>query len=362
MKGKIGILWMVLLTAYLLCACTILSRKIEQEMMVEVRSETRLTKESGSSTSVGISAVFTDADGDHLYEIVDGTGWETGLRVREVPAARWTLGVNLNGLFYTRIAGGQDYSLIVSASRQPTVGEVVRIVETFETVADQYLVLYPDGVPDTTGLPSQFSILGRSDTALLMECGEGQLPFMPQTVKTSSVATDQAAGIISLTEAEQLLRALPFAAVAGAALIVGLVVWAASWCFILGAKKAGGMLWCSIAVMAASLAVLAFVQTQFDLPSSMLPPQNLLQWDYYFEEYGQILGELADMNLSSHPLISLCPDMLRLSARVLKSGLLLSLAVPLAELVILWVRSRFHRKQDSAIHSNAASADGAPEG
>lgn len=338
MKKRVLCLFSLIL--YLLCACTILSLKIEQEGMVEVESELRATSESRSATSVRISSVYTDLEGDHMYQVVDGTGWETGLRIAEISKSSWTLNINPNGLFYAQVSGGEDYRIVLAGSRQPQVGERVRMVETFTPVSDEYLGLYPSGVKQPLEPPSILTVAGVGENAVLFACEDAKLPFLPANIKTSSVTTDRARRIISLTEAEQLLRALPSVAVLGAVLLFGLVLWATTCCLSLRADRTRGLIWCNIALAVASLALLAYATTRFDLPSSMLPPKNLLQWRYYTEEYGQILAALDDMGMHDHVLVSLCPAMVREAIRVLGTGLLLSLTVPLGEGVFLFLRNR----------------------
>lgn len=339
MSMKRRVLCVFSLIAYLLCACTILSRKIEGEMMVEVQSETRNTKESGSSTAVNISAVFSDGEENHLYQIVDGTGWETGLRVRELPRSQWALG-NAGSRLYADISGGEDYRLILSASRQPTEGEKVRIVDAFETVADQYLAVYPNGVPEPPELPLHLTEIGRSETALLLECPDGKLPFLPQTVKTSSATTDMAQRIFSLTEAERFLAALPSVAAVVPTMIFGLLLWGFSCCLSVHAEKYKGLLWLNAALAAGSLGVLAYLLGQFDLPASLLPADNIFQWQYYCEEFNTLLRALRSMGMENHPLFSQQETMTANAMAVIRKGILAPVPVILAEGLAVWLLNR----------------------
>ena len=348
------------LILYLLCACTILSLKIEQEAMVEVECELRATSESRSATSVRISSVYTDLEGDHMYQVVDGTGWETGLRIAEIPKSSWTLNINPNGLFYAQVSGGEDYRIVFAGSRQPQAGERVRMVEDFVRTSDEYLGLYPSGVMQPLEPPRTLTVAAQGENAVLFACEDAQLPFLPANIKTSSVTTDRAQRIISLTEAEQLLRALPSAAVLGAVLLFGLILWAASCCFGLRAEELRGLICCNTVLIVVSLGVLAYAATRFDLPSSMLPPKNLLQWSYYTEEYAQILSALEDMGMQDHVLVSLCPAMVREAAYVLWSGPICALTVLLLERFTMRFRMRRCAYQnqdistDSGPHPDAA--------
>lgn len=326
------------LVLYVLCACTILSWKIETEQMVEIQFELRATEESRTDTDVPLNAIFTDETGDHLYEVVDGTGWETGLRIREFDPETWSVWSNPNRQPYARIQGGFDYKVVTSAARQPWPGEKARLVTDFETVEDTYLALYPDGMSQPVELPSSLSLLAQSDHGLLVACETGQRPFMPPAVKATSGTISEARRIVSLTEAETFLRGLPYAATAPVLLLFGLVLWAVTCCLSLRPAHTRGLVWLNVALIAASLAALYGCMAAFDLPTSMLPPQGLFHWHYYTEEYSQILAALEDMGVHDHVLLSLCPAMVRKAAQVLRTGLLLVPAVPLAEGAFLWIR------------------------
>lgn len=328
------------LILYLLCACTILNWKIETEQMVEIQYELRTTEESRTDTDVPLNAIFTDETGDHLYEVVDGTGWESGLRIREFAPDTWSVWSNPNRQPYARIQGGFDYKVVTSAARQPWPGEKARLVTDIDTVEDTYLALYPDGMPQPVELPASLSLMDQSGHALLLACAEGQRPFMPPAVKAGSSTISEAQRIISLTEAEAFLCGLPYAATAPVLLLFGLVLWATTCCFSLRLEHTRPLFWLNIVLIAASLAALYWCMAAFDLPTSMLPPQGLFQWRYYTEEYGQILTALEDMGLHNHVLVTLLPAMVQDAVQVLRIGLLLSLAVPLAECALVWVRRR----------------------
>lgn len=348
MKKRVLRLFSLIL--YLLCVCTILSWKIETEQMSLVQYEARATEESRTSTDVRIGAIFTDVDGvDHLFQVVDGTGWEAGLRIEELSPEIWSVGVNPNGQPYARILGGANYRIVTSAARQPRDGEKAQVVTDFETAADTYLALYPDGIAEPLKLPDQLTLARQGENALLLTCQEGQLPFLPSSIKAASITTGEARRIFSLTEAAQLLQALPIAAVLPGLVLLGLVLWAISCLLSLRMHQTYGLVYLNIALIATSLGALYWVAASFDLPASMLPPEGIFQWRYYAEAYTQILEALKSLGMGDHPLFSLLPAMLDQAAAVLRVSLGLLVAVPLLEVAGLLLWTRRARRRDAQL-------------
>lgn len=345
MKKRILRLFSLIL--YLLCVCTILSWKIETEQMALIQYESRVTEESRTSTDVRIGAIFTDADGvNHLFQVVDGTGWEAGLRIEELSPEIWSVAVNPNGQPYATILGGANYRIVTSAARQPRDGEKAQVVEDFETVEDTYLALYPDGVTEPLKLPDQLTLARQGESALLLTCQEGQLPFLPSSLKAASITTGEAQQIYSLTEATQLLQALPAAAALPGLVLLGLVLWALSCCFSLRMHETRGLVYLNVVLIAASLGALYWVAASFDLPASMLPTAGVLQWRDYAAAYTQIFEALQSLGMGDHPLFSLLPAMLEQAAVVLRVSLGLLVAIPLLEVagLLLWTRRARRRE------------------
>ena len=71
---------------YVLAACTVLSHWIEETMMTRAELGPVNTKAAHTFVlrELPERALFRDETGLHLYEVYDGTGWESGKRIREV--------------------------------------------------------------------------------------------------------------------------------------------------------------------------------------------------------------------------------------------------------------------------------------
>ena len=97
----------VCLILYILAACTCLSLKIEEEMRLEADGMTvKGLGMWGQNIEIPMTALFEDAYGYHLYEVVEGTGWESGLRVSEVSPQRYAVDFTNQTV---RHSGGEDH-------------------------------------------------------------------------------------------------------------------------------------------------------------------------------------------------------------------------------------------------------------
>lgn len=70
------------LILFLLIFCAFLSMKIEAEMQTQVEVKSIIASKSYfSNIELPISVLFKDESHTHLYEVVQGTGWEGGMRI-----------------------------------------------------------------------------------------------------------------------------------------------------------------------------------------------------------------------------------------------------------------------------------------
>ncbi len=277
MNMKRRILCLFSLVLYLMAACTILSAKIEEEMTTLVQIEKKTSsKQTGRSMELNSRSLFIDETGDHLYEVKEGTGWESGLRAYEVPSFGLDVMASRVSLY-----GVRDYVFVRSASRQPQDGELAVVVEEFETIHDQVLLYYEDGIPKVRDFPAGTELIGETENAFLLDVPECSSPFFPHAMKTQAVVTDMADRIISLTEAERFLNELPKVGKVVVILIAGIILWGVS-CFLgICAKKYKILIWLNIGLITVLLFYLQYTLGTIDFPASMLPKQNILELSYY---------------------------------------------------------------------------------
>lgn len=283
MKRKVMALAVLLL--YVLTACTFLSGKIQQEMATLVEVTHRDIKKN--FTSVSIRAVYSDDSGDHLYEVRDDGGWESGLRFYEVEQFLPTPSFNA-----VQISGIRRYSFVLSSSKTPVVGERAQIVQDFTAGPDTYLLLYGRLFPPELVFAEGLDVAGVAERSVLLKTQNGRFPFFPHSLKTTTNAADLAVALYSLEEAQQLLRQAPAAVLACMVLLSGVVLLAAGWLLSGGGRRRWPLV--VNGVLAAACMGLGFwLLRRIDLPSSMLPPRSILDMAHYRQTYGLLLDRLA---------------------------------------------------------------------
>lgn len=272
---------------YILTVCTLLSVKIEDMMMTRVESGPVNTRAAHESVirELPDRALFADNAGLHLYEIYDGTGWESGKRIREVSG--WTLG----GDGTVRVPGYPDTAYVFSASRQPKQGEEVKVLETWEKGDDLCLALFSCRTPDIEALelPQNIKISAFGGRAMLLEVTEFPMPFMEQCAKTAAQGLKAADRIFSMGDAMHFLSQLPELARLGAVLVIGAVLLFSAWIF---AGKSRGVAWLNGALAVFSLGLVPLLLKRIELPASLLPDGNIFCLSHYREAFAALFSGL----------------------------------------------------------------------
>ncbi len=139
-------------------------------------------------------------------------------------------------------------------------------------------------------------VLGQTKQALLLRMEEAESPFLEQTALWLTETTQMADRAFSLAEAEQFVEALPLVAAVGVVFAAGIVFWllaCIAWLFF---EKHKGLIWICFGLMGVSLMILAILCSVIELPASMMPPDNIFQWQHYCEEMTLITDALKEMN------------------------------------------------------------------
>ena len=326
MKKKILCLFSLLL--YLLVACTILSLKIEEEMATLVEVDERISEKAvARSITMSLRSVYTDAEGDHLYEVQEGTGWEGGLRIHEFPSFSMDM---VHGT--ASIYGTGNYCLVKSSSRQPREGKLAVIAETFETVHDRYLLYYYDGIPNARDFPSNAELIWQSDHAFLLDMTDVSLPFFAHTAKTQAVVTDMSDRIFSLTEVKQFLEELPSVAAVFILFAAGVIFWGLACLFTIRADENKPFIWTNAVFAAAALMLIVLVLNKIELPASMLPVDNIFDLQYYSEELSLVFDSLENFGMSD--LRSVRYAAAEQCREFIRSGTLAVLIIAIVEIII----------------------------
>ena len=203
----------------LLLFCTLVSPKAQEEMITLVEAK-RTEKNSPQNTNVGGIAIEWKTSERMLYSIVDGSGWESGLRIAEVPPRYY----NDYGT-YAAIGPYSDYRYIYSASRDPVAGSTVRSVK-IKYGKDNYLLWHPESIGELDKLSNSMELLAKGENAALIYCWNGAFPYFEHNMWYTfrgSVGDD--VRIYSLHDAENFCLALPWITAVFAALLCCLILW-----------------------------------------------------------------------------------------------------------------------------------------
>ena len=289
-------LCVVCLVIYILISCTILSLKIEKEMLTQV--EVLKVKGDGmwgQSVSLPQTALFEDTQGRHLYEVIDGSGWESGLRVREIPRDDYELD-NEKGTIH--LPGGSDYCFITTASRQPVVGELVEIIESkdAELTSDAFLFVYPLGVSEGYSVADGLFVTEQSEKAVLATLENTTTYFFEHKQMGEHQAMVGARWqIFSQKTVRDFWKQLPLVALLAVLLLAVTILWVFSLIvctFTYNQKRLFAFVG---AISIASLAAICIILCFIDLPAAMLPDTNILNVRYYFGELEIMLSGLETL-------------------------------------------------------------------
>lgn len=317
------------LILYILIACTIVSAWIEATMMTQVEQGPVNTKAAHEAVTreLPLRSLFADQEGLHLYEIYDGTGWESGKRIREVS------GWSLTGECVS-ISGFPDTAYVFSATRQPRAGEKVSLLESQERGDDTYLLIFGGELPKDAQLPLEAVGFEAKGNAALMEMRSFPVPFMEQRAKTASELTVFAERIFSLGDTEQFLNQLPRIAGGAAVLLAGLVFLIAAWRM----PKAGLLRCVNGALAALCLCLLPGTLSKILLPGSLLPEVNIFALSHYRTALDTVFNGLAAFPDAFLALAQVRDTAFSASGRVLLLGAGVAAGILLLECGLQWAQ------------------------
>ena len=307
-----------------LITCTILSDAIQREMTLEVIGYEK--RKSYDAFSMPEEMHFTDENGSHLYEVYEGSGWESGLRAREI------------FMDYGYFVVDRDMVIARGASRQPVYSELVDLYDGRDTAPSTYLAYYPDGIPEENGLLFQAEILEQSDHVLLLYQEKGIQPFTENQAKFSMIQlTADNWRVYSLDALDQLLRGIPDSLLAivlvAAVGILGILTCILSY----HPHRNRWLILLNCLAITTVLFFLTRVLNRIDLPASMLPPENIFQIPYYRTELAALYSALEELASSTtNTYVALREAMVQEGYRTLFSGGIIIGCSALLELLCSW--------------------------
>lgn len=350
---KKNVLCIFFLVLYLLVVCTILSLKIEDTMMTKVVTMT--AQPTGvEPTELKKPTLFSDMMGDHLYEVTEGIGWNTGLRAAEYPAGYYDKEAMTVQVY-------SEFTYIVTASRQPREGEQIDIiaqVKDLKKEADDYLIVYPNGKPDfeamledgvwDSNMAAQYErflekaeIKAQSGSAMLLRIEEGTLPYTEHTAKMNVAILEGLDWQIYRTaDVEQMLKMLPLLAVLIIVVVLSIVIWAHTCVLARDEDENGRLIKVNAGIVAALVGVLCILLAVIELPASLMPLDIIFDTAHYSQVFGSIFGELAGLGSVGQSILTLANQMKTAFWIVLAVGAVICALPVVIEVIIM--RRRGH--------------------
>lgn len=270
-------LWAVTLSAAVLVNCTLLSFFVEDQMTVLVSPVSARPDYENGCSRVALDAVKTGPDGSAcLYAIREGQGLSSGLWAEVSPTN--LLGVD-EGSALVLADEGQPY--VKFSSRPLQGGERVRETEELDPCSDTFLLL---GTGDLSLPPA---VVAGGGFALLPQETVTQ-PFLKEREISQLFGTGAQAQLFSLREVEDFAAALPLLSLAGG-LVLTTLFCAVGFCQAFP-NKLRTLFWAGGSVLL--WAGLWLLLGRIQLPSSLLPAENLLDFSHYRETFSQIAAGL----------------------------------------------------------------------
>lgn len=337
---------------WLLIICTILSVHIKQWMTPQTVAVKAKYDQETFQTVLPADSVISDDSGTHLFQIIEGSGWESGSRAQEFPADGY---VSLPEQIILEFTYGNDF---IQYTSQPLKDN--KSIEVFypplEKGNDVWLAVFPDGVPPLDSFPAGIGIEGQSSAALLLSAEGVDQPFMQERAKgmvpvasgtsfPESMVTDGPQySVYSLSETGRFVEQLPIFAIIMSICVAFFALWIYS-CFLSGDwSKNRRYIVLNSGIAAVGLIVPPFLLNPVNLPSSLLPPNYIFDFGHYAKEFGEIFAALetfaAQGDQTASAALQSIHSSLTASAAVLLGGVLLAAVLIAVEALLLKRRAR----------------------
>lgn len=268
---------------------TLVSPKVEEEMAT--LAETKIADGRGTyNVAVGAIAIDWGSEEEVLFNIIEGKGWTSGLRLAEIPPRAYTRYKD-----HIEIGPGTRYWYVYSASRKPVSGGTVRAVD-IKYRNDTYLIYHPASVGELNILPNTMKVLNRAENVALLSNWNGAYPFFEHNMwYTFKETVGQEVRIYSMHDVEQFTKALPWIAGVISALLCSILLWGGTW-ILTREDGCSKKVWMgNIGLIGLLLGAVPLLYSLFDLPASLMPREFILDISHYVEEFRRIMQSMASM-------------------------------------------------------------------
>lgn len=304
MKRKV--LCIFSLVAYLLLFCTIFAPMAGREMAILVDIK-QIKKNVNFNPSVAGSCALWDGE-EIVFQVVEGTGWNTGSRVDPLPQQYYSIAYNLNGNpSHVVLSPGAEYSVILSASGTPHKDDLVEIVDAKESPGEKLILYCPKGIQEIKLLQNNFTVSKQGDQGILIDTISIKMPYFEHRIVQALKARIIAEGlrVYSYTDAKSFLYQLPLLSLMAGLLLCGVVLWGGT-CLLTKKQQSGRLLWVNTGAISLTLLLIWPLTYAVDLPASLMPPNSILDLGHYFREFSNIFTALASAGDQSLHTLSIC--------------------------------------------------------
>lgn len=341
MKKKV--LCIFVLVFWLVGACTFLSIKVEEQMIPQVTtvSPTDGRGMDASATLPGDCLMEDEYGMPRLYNTYEGTGWEAGTRANEVQSGYeydWENNV---------LKMDNGWGTYIQYSSKPLrQGELVEVVRGTSAGEGRWLAVFPEGEkPEISELPEGVTIEEESDRVIQFLVEKNVEPFMEARTK-SIVPELYGAKVYGFTDMGELLDNFTGLGLLLLILTATLTLWIFT-CVL--SKNAGKNRWFLVANLVIGLVLLICVPLALktiDLPSSLLPREQITDISYFAQEMEDFFGGLQSFG-NGTPATQAGVDMLKAQKEAaLRPLLFLAGGVVLAGVIaaVEWLLIRRRRR------------------
>ena len=290
---KRRVLFIFILIFWMITLSTFLSIRIETWMMPYISMTA--TNPKDVNKEIPADSLFYDDMGMHIYRTRNGQGWEPGLRIWEVQQSDYFI---IDGKVRFEQSAGD---FIQYATRTLRIGEEVRQPESaFLTADDNWVAVFPDGIPEYTLKVDTMSVEIKTENSMVVCVPGATSPFMEDRARSTVIVEKEdfewyephTSSFYSLGDLKAFMKNIVLLGVLAAMMFFTIILWA--WSFFLSRdyitnKKLlvinGGT---AAGLLALSPLLLHFI----DLPASLLPQYHITDFPHYSRVFGKLFEEL----------------------------------------------------------------------
>lgn len=280
-----------ILIFWLMGAVTFLSIKIEEQMIPQVTTIQPQTDISSQEGQLPSDCLVETEEGEFLFTIYEGSGWEAGTRVQTFSGVSGYTPAEPPNEDYIMV--DNIWSEFVWHSSKPIQnGELVEAIRTGEQAPDYWLAVFPNGLPELGELPQGIQVEEQSGQAVLFQVEKASHPYMEGQAKGMIPALKEGGRIYSFTDMSLFLQALPALGLLLAILVAALLLWAFSCFLSKESKKNQKLIAINLIVGLLLLVSIPLVLQTIELPSSMLPRKEITDFGHYIQEFQDFFSGL----------------------------------------------------------------------